>query len=39
MRRTMFFDLAWQWLMFPAVLPYLMYWELEFRRRLREREG
>jgi GT2 family glycosyltransferase len=39
MRKTMFFDLAWQWLMFPAVLPYLMYWELEFRRRLREREG
>jgi GT2 family glycosyltransferase len=39
MRRTMFFDLAWQWVMFPAVLPYLMYWELEFRRRLRGREG
>jgi len=38
MRRTMFFDLAWQWIMFPAVLPYLMYWELEFRRRLRSRE-
>jgi GT2 family glycosyltransferase len=39
MRKTMFFDLAWQWMMFPAVLPYLTYWELEFRRRLREREG
>jgi GT2 family glycosyltransferase len=39
MPKTMFFDLAWQWLMFPAVLPYLTYWELEFRRRLREREG
>ena len=39
MRRTMFFDLAWQWIMFPAVLPYLTYWELEFRRRLRGREG
>jgi GT2 family glycosyltransferase len=39
MRRTMAFDLAWQWLLFPAVLPYLMYWELEFRRRLRSREG
>jgi GT2 family glycosyltransferase len=39
LRKTMFFDLAWQWIMFPAVLPYLTYWELEFRRRLREREG
>ena len=39
MRRTTVFDLAWQWLLFPAVLPYLMYWELEFRRRLRSREG
>jgi GT2 family glycosyltransferase len=37
MRKTMFFDLAWQWVMFPAVLPYLTYWELEFRRRLRGR--
>jgi GT2 family glycosyltransferase len=39
MRRTMYFDLAWQWIMFPALLPYLTYWELEFRRRLRAREG
>jgi GT2 family glycosyltransferase len=38
MRRTMLFDLAWQWITFPAVLPYLTYWELEFRRRLRGRE-
>jgi len=35
--RTMFFDLAWQWITFPMVLVYLTYWELEFRRRLRER--
>jgi GT2 family glycosyltransferase len=39
MRKTLFFDLVWQWIMFPALLPYLTYWELEFRRRLREREG
>jgi len=37
--RTMFFDLAWQWITFPVVLVYLTYWELEFRRRLRERDG
>jgi hypothetical protein len=38
MRKTMVFDLIWQWLSFPVVLPYLAYWELEFRRQLRGRE-
>jgi len=37
--RTMLFDLTWQWITFPVVLVYLTYWELEFRRRLRERDG
>ncbi|CEF48529.1 unnamed protein product [uncultured bacterium] len=36
-RRTTWFDIAASWLMFPIILPYLAYWELRFRRQLRER--
>jgi GT2 family glycosyltransferase len=30
--RTALFNVATHWLMFPIVVPYLMYWELRFRR-------
>ena len=36
--RTAAFDLTTQWLMFPIVLPYLMYWELRFRGLRRARD-
>ena len=36
--RTTLFDVAWQWMMFPLVLPYLTYWELQFRRRIGARQ-
>ncbi len=35
--RTQLFDLARQWLTFPFVLPYLIVWELRFRKQLRNR--
>jgi GT2 family glycosyltransferase len=37
--RTTLFDVAWQWMMFPLVLPYLAYWELQFRRRIGVRQA
>jgi GT2 family glycosyltransferase len=37
--RTTLFDVAWQWMMFPLVLPYLAYWELQFRRRISLRQA
>jgi GT2 family glycosyltransferase len=35
--RTALFNVATQWLLFPIVIPYLMYWELRFRDRRRSR--
>lgn len=35
--RTQAFDLFWQWLTFPFLLPYLMVWELRFRKQLKNR--
>ena len=36
--RTKWFWQAWSWLTFPALLPYLMVWDVRFRRMLIERE-
>lgn len=36
-RRTQSFHIVMWWLMFPVVLPYMMYWDLRFRRMMRER--
>lgn len=35
-RRNLFF-LFWHWFTFPILLPYLLAWEIRFRRQLRER--
>lgn len=35
--RTALFNVTTQWLMFPIVIPYLMYWELRFRDARRTR--
>lgn len=35
--RTGLFDIVWGWLTFPFVLPYMLYWELCFRHRLKHR--
>lgn len=32
--RTKWFWVIWRWLTFPLVLPYLIFWELRFRRML-----
>lgn len=34
--RAACFFLVWKWLSFPLLLPYLTYWELRFRRELRD---
>jgi GT2 family glycosyltransferase len=35
--RSGLFDVVASWVMFPMVLPYLVYWEVRFRRHLRAR--
>ena len=30
--RRRFFTVAWRWLTFPLVLPYILYWDWRFRR-------
>jgi GT2 family glycosyltransferase len=37
--RTTLFDVVWQWITFPLVLPYLAYWDIQFRRRVRARRS
>lgn len=36
-RRTTMFNVAMSWVMFPIVLPYMAYWDLRFRRTVRDR--
>jgi hypothetical protein len=36
-RRRAAFGAAWRWLTFPAVLPWMVYWDLRFRRHLSRR--
>jgi GT2 family glycosyltransferase len=36
-RRTALFLVARSWIMFPVILPYMVYWELRFRRMLQAR--
>lgn len=36
--RTSIFDLVWGWITFPVVLPYMLIWELRFRRMLLQRK-
>jgi glycosyltransferase involved in cell wall biosynthesis len=36
-RRTDLFNVAMSWMMFPIILPYMIYWDLRFRRMLRAR--
>ena len=35
--RTNWFNAAWTWATYPLLLPYLVYWEIRFRRELRTR--
>jgi GT2 family glycosyltransferase len=35
--RCQIFDLLWKWVTFPFVLPYLVIWELRFRKLLKDR--
>ena len=35
--RTTMFNVTLSWIFFPISLPYLMYWDLRFRRMIRER--
>jgi len=40
MWKTRVFEQAWRWITVPVVLPYLMFWEMKFRRRFcREQKG
>jgi GT2 family glycosyltransferase len=36
-RRTQWFHTAMSWVMFPVILPYMMFWDLRFRRTMRDR--
>jgi GT2 family glycosyltransferase len=36
-RRSTMFNVAVSWLTFPIVLPYMMYWDVRFRRMVRRR--
>ena len=36
-RRTQRFHTAMSWVMFPVMLPYMMFWDLRFRRVMRDR--
>jgi GT2 family glycosyltransferase len=38
-RRTTLFNLALSWLMFPLLLPYMIYWDGRYRRMLRARRA
>jgi len=37
-RWTPFSYLVWKWVTFPIMLPYVLYWEVSFRKRLRQKE-
>lgn len=37
--RRRWFAVGWEWLTFPLVLPWGLYWNLRFRRMLRDREN
>jgi GT2 family glycosyltransferase len=36
--RTRWFDLIWSWIAFPVVLPYMLLWELKFRKLLTSKQ-